>query len=276
MDKKVKEFYHNFCSNINFSQENKIYEENLKKEYFSSILNDEKLYKFISFSDDKNLNTLKLNSLKKQELWFGAHYTFKDDTELQIKVNPYKVVRFTNLSPNEIFCRVNNLRELKDICCFTTNIRDVMWKEYANDYNGICLEFRIKSYEYIMPVIYTNKNEVDYSNDLISALNSTKEDNYNVRVLAFEPFVLKDKNKYQYEDEVRLLCADVYDDANGEMGGAIWQGKKQLLGYKGINYSYSYVGLELVGVYIGKNLDENIKEDVINIILEQKINIVAE
>jgi hypothetical protein len=70
--------------------------------------------------------------------------------------------------------------------------------------------------------------------------------------MAILPWVLKDK-KYYRENELRFLCGDAYDDENGIMGGRIAAGKKNLMGIKGLPYTFDYTGIVLKKVHLGDN-----------------------
>lgn len=276
MDKDIKIFYQNFYESDFIDNDTR---EILKKNFYNKKLTDNKVYKYISFNNDFELNKSKIQSFRNQELWFGAYYTFNDQTELDINIDYNKVSKATNISKSNLVDKVNCFRQMNDICCLTTSLRDKMWNDYANNYNGICLCFDVKSYEYILPVIYSNKKEIDFTETLIDALKSTANYNNNIDItnskaikrLTFEPLVLKDYNTYAYEDEVRLYCGDKFDDINDELGGRVYPNIKQILGYKGCNFSYKKIGLELCKMYLGKNLDNKIKKEILEIAKEQNI-----
>lgn len=253
---------------MGFSEESTQKKQQLKKNYFDNKIVNEKLYKFIGFNNDEPTNRLKIEALKDEKLWFGAYYTFEDDTELKININPQKVARLTGTQIEYSKFLVETLREMNDICCLTTGIRDEMWREYANNGNGVCLVFDIISYEYIMPVIYAKKEDVDYTSVLVGAINcknKIKHDgsvDLNISRLTFEPNVLKDKEKYQFEDEVRLLCGDAYDESSGNLGGRVIEGKKKSIGYLGTYYPYNYVGLRLNDIIFGSRLVQSIEKEI--------------
>jgi hypothetical protein len=49
-----------------------------KVDFLKTIIVDDKLYKFIAFDDDSYLNQIKLQCLKKGQLWF-SYYKFLND-----------------------------------------------------------------------------------------------------------------------------------------------------------------------------------------------------
>lgn len=146
----------------------------------------------------------------------------------------------------------STINEMNDISCFTYDPSNFMWQEYANNGNGFCMEFDLKDSDKFFPVIYLDKDKLDYTNDIIKSFKDKKPDFKTISKLAILPWVTKDF-KYQKEHELRFLCGDIYNDEQGPMGGRIAPGKKKLLGYKGIEYSFEYAGLVLKKVNIGPN-----------------------
>ncbi len=279
MDKEVEQFYEDFYESEFMDNATRF---ELKKIFYNKKLTNNKVYKYISFNNDFELNKLKIQSFRNQGLWFGAYYTFNDQTELDINIDYNKVSKATNIPKSNLVGIVNCFRQMNDICCLTTSLRNKMWNDYANNYNGICLCFDVKSYEYILPVIYSNKKEIDFTETLIVALKSTYNYNSNIDItnikaikrLTFEPLVLKDYNTYAYEDEVRLYCGEKFDDINDELGGRVYPKIKEKLKYTGCNYSYEKLGLELCEIYLGKNLDNSIKKEIITIANNQNVKII--
>ncbi len=242
-----------FVDNSNWTNE--------QRGFYDEILPNKLLYKYIAFDDDKGLNAQKMQCLKEKKLWYAAHYTLLDKTEFQIQANIFKVARLTNCSIQYVKYILEMLRELSDVCCLTDSLRENMWQTYANNHNGICCVFSIYDYEKLNPVIYCKKDRADFTKEVISVI---KNPNINkaMRVLATVPFVLKDKQNYGVEQEIRLLSGDIYDSEFDELGGRIDAGKKKEIGYKGTTYSYEYSGLKLEKIVLGKNLDDQIKKQI--------------
>lgn len=232
---------------------------NEQKDFYERILPDKLLYKYIAFDDDANLNAKKIQCLQEEKLWYAAHYTLLDKTEFQIQANIYKVARLTNTSVKYVHDILETLRELCDVCCLTDSLREQMWQEYANNHNGICCIFSILDYKNLSPVIYCKKDRADFTNEVIRAIKNPNM-NADVKVISTIPFVLKDKQSYGFEQEIRLLSQDIYDSEDDELGGRIDVGKKKEIGYKGTYYSYEYSGLKLDKIILGRNLNDTIKE----------------
>lgn len=282
MDEAIKQFYQDFYDCIGISEESSNVIEKLKKEYFADKIINETLYKFIAFDDNTNLNFQKINALKNKQLWFGAYYVFEDGTEMQVNADFDRISKETGCGYKFAEFFASCQREMRDICCLTTSINENMWNKYANNHRGICLVFKILSYSFILPVIYTQKSKIDYTDSMISAFKCLKQTpnelyfNKDLRRLTFEPSVLKNLEEYSYENEVRLLCGDSYDDAFGPLGGRIYDGQKKSIGYKGCYYTYDYVKLELSKIIVGKNLNKEILDEIISIANEQNVQLIYE
>lgn len=282
MDESIKQFYKDFYDCIGISEESSNVIEKLKKEYFADKIKNETLFKFIAFDDNTNLNFQKINALKNKQLWFGAYYVFEDGTEMQVKADYERISKETGCDYKIAELYVNFQRELKDVCCLTTSISEEMWNRYANNHSGICLVFKIKSYSFMFPVIYTQKSNIDYTDSIISVFKSLKHSpsqlylNKELRRISFEPIVLKNSVDYAYENEVRLLCGDSSDYIFGPCGERLFKTQKKNIGYKGCYYTYDYVKLELSKIIVGKNINKVILDEIISIANEQNVQLIYE
>ena len=166
--------------------------------------------------------------------------------------NKYKVKCCTKKSQYELDFFLSALNEMNDISCFTYTFSDFMWEQYANNGNGFCMEFELKDSDKFFPVVYLDKDKLDYTNLIIKSFAAKTHDFRVISKLSILPWVTKDF-EFQRENELRFLCGDVYDYENGPMGGIIAPGRKKLLGYNGIEYSFEHAGLVLQKVIIGAN-----------------------
>lgn len=134
------------------------------------------------------------------------------------------------------------------------------WYNYAVNGNGICIEFDVGNYEYLYPIEYVEKLNVDFDQMVISAINESD------MALSIIPWVIK--NPYNQcanidstkEKEVRILYCP-YD--NGEVNcGIIQKDIKEQLRYRGIEKPYSDFKLEISKVIIGENCNKEIADDL--------------
>ncbi len=259
------------CSNV-FEYYEKYYNdgsrEDIKKEYLFSILENRRLYKFIPFTDDVKLNDSKLNCFENNLLWISCIYTINDETELEMIIDYDRASKVLNKSQQDLKEFVDSIRELDDVACFTNSIRDEMWKEYCNNYNGFCLEFELQETDYFQPVIYCNKSTVDYTQYLIDYYRASHNpfSSYisNPDCVRFAELagVLKDKEKYGFEQEIRLRTSDAFDDPNGILFGRVSPRIKKIIGYKGFAKKYKECGIELKKVYIGNKVSDELREQL--------------
>lgn len=245
-----------------------------KDTYIRGKLYNDIIYKFIAFTDDESLNKKKLHMLSNNQFWASYHTYFEDKREVFRKYNIYEVTKSTNQSVNQIIEFFRIVDEMFDIACFTYEISDFMWSEYANKSNGFCMELKILDTDKFFPVSYVDKNKVDYTQEIISSYSA---DNItalkSIQKLSLLPWVIKDL-KYVNENELRFMCCDIYDNEDEPMGGRIFDGKKNLMGYKGYAYSFSYAGLSLHKIVIGCKC--TLKYELINICNTLNIQYVVE
>lgn len=255
------DFYNDF---IRIPFGNDVTYESLKVKYFSEQLQENTLYKYISFDTDDGLNEKKLTALENDQLWFAAPHVLRnnDPSEFQINANTCRVAKATGWTMQNVIKFLNTLREYNDLCCLSDRLHEFMWMNYANNHSGCCCVFEIKNTEMLMPVIYCDKKKTDFTQELIRFMKNPDIDGSALKTLAFVCPSLKDKEKYENEHEVRLLCADAYDSENGPLGGRIAEGKKEAIGYAGTYYSYAKCGLSLKKIIIGKNAPISIIERI--------------
>lgn len=244
------DFYDDYFSIEPFSKNND--GNQFKDNYIRSKMKYGKIYKFVAFTEDEKLNSRKLDMLIKNQFWASCYDYFNDDREVLRPYNQFVVCRETRKTKHDLNIFFSTVNEMNDISCFTYEPSDFMWQEYANNGNGFCMEFELFDSDKFFPIVYLNKDNLDYTNDIVNLFSSTKTDFRVLNRLAILPWITKDPI-YQTENELRFLCGDVYDDEDGPMGGKIAPGKKRLLNYKGFEYSFEYAGIILKKVYIGSN-----------------------
>lgn len=115
--------------NLGFYQEyDKRKHKDLKQykiDYLKTIIVDDKLYKFIAF-DDVYLNQIKLQGLKKGQLWFSYYKFLNDKTEFDMKFDASKVSYKTGVPCDNIKFFVSTMKELYDVCSLTYSYVDDM------------------------------------------------------------------------------------------------------------------------------------------------------
>lgn len=217
------------------------------------------IYKFIAFTENEELNHIKLQLIRDNSLWVSNYNNFTDKNEVSVPCNLLRVSRKAKISLDSIRLLINTSKQMNDVSCFTYDMAPFMWIYYANNSNGLCLKFKLVDTDKFFPVIYLDKSKIDFTDDFIHAYR-TQGLKYISR-LSILPWVLKDK-KYSPENELRFLCGDVYDSEDGIMGGRIAPDKKELMGYKGTTYTYNYSGIKLSDILIGSNCRDDCRREI--------------
>lgn len=113
-----------------------------------------------------------------------------------------------------LFISAANAREQFGICSLTTEKNDsAMWKDYANDGAGYCVEYDLLNYKYselLLPVVYNEQREnnvlmnivCDFIGQMIIGMSNGQIDADRSRYLRM--FLTKDL-KWQYQKEWRLI-----------------------------------------------------------------------
>lgn len=251
-------FYPEYVKRMNLLKDGSTEEEtNYKINYLKQIIKNDKVYKFIGLNDTPDKNEQKINTLLKGNIWFSQYKILNDQTEFQINYNARKIAKVIGCDEAYIRFIVDCMMEIYDIYSLTYEYSPKMWKNYASDGNGICIEYNIEDYDYLFPVEYVNKGEIDFNNMLINALQGESLE------FAILPWVIK--NPYNEtaslnstdEKEVRILFSP-YDDKdinNGKVDANI----KEELSYKGISKPYSEFGLSISKIIVGNKCDAEIK-----------------
>jgi phage regulator Rha-like protein len=252
-------FYDNFLEIPLFTEDSA--SERYKDEYIRNKLKNNSIYKFIPFSEDEDLNNRKIELVAEKKLWVSYHWCFKDKNEVATSCNPKVIARKVGISEKIVRSFINTTKEMNDVSCFTYGMNDFMWDNYANGRDGFCLRFEVISTGMFYPVIYLNKEIIDFTEDYIQDFRNMKKPLKEKRLSrpAILPWVLKDSPYFQ-ENELRFLYGDAYDDENDELGGRIAARKKSMLGYKGTTCSYGYCGIDLKEIIIGEKCSESHKK----------------
>lgn len=244
-----------------------------KIEYLKNIIQNGKVYKFISFEENAEI---KISTLLEAKIWFSFYKTLNDETEFEIDYKVKKVIGKTGYKKEYIDLMVNYLTEMNDVYSLTYTYQECMWKDYAASGNGVCVEFEVGDYDYLYPVEYCDKSKIDFTRMVVSALKHSGME------LSIIPWVVK--NPYNQtadmdstkEKEVRMLYCP-YDLAEFN-GGTIAYNIKERRGYEGIAKPYEDFKLKITKVIIGdkcraehvSELQKHFDEHSINYVIRGK------
>lgn len=221
-----------------------------KIEYLKKIIQNGKVYKFISFEENAEI---KISTLLEGKIWFSFYKLLNDETEFEIKYKVKSVIEKTGYKKEYIDLIVNYLTEMYDVYSLTYVYQEYMWEDYAASGNGICVEFEVGDYDHLYPVEYCDKSKIDFTRMVVSALAQSGME------LSIIPWVVK--NPYNQtvhmdstkEKEVRMLYCP-YDLAEFN-GGTLAYNIKERMGYKGIAKPYKDFKLKITKVIIGDKCD---------------------
>lgn len=251
-----------------------------KISYLKSLLNNNKIYKFIPFDDDEKLNEIKLQCLNDDNLWFSHFRKLNDPTEFEISYRVKKVRNKLGKTKESIDHFIKTITEIYDVCSFSYVYEEYMWDKYANKCSGICLEFDVDDLDMLYPVEYKLKSKIDFDKMIINSFKIYEETIrqkdgiiYNDPLVLY-PWVVKnpfngilDSTK---EKEVRLLYSPYeYSEFNN---GIINENIKNKMSYNGINVKYKRVKLNLNNVIFGSRCNSEIVEKIEGICKGKNIN----
>lgn len=194
----------------------------------------EKLYKFISFDSNENLNKSKIETFGKGDLYASSPLYFNDPYDCELSFNfldnfeyleqlvtnglvlnreerrkfkKTKVKGEVDKLQRELTKEWNIYKEEIAVCCFTEQVDNfLMWSHYANCYNGICLEYNKNDIkDYLLAA-------VNYTDQLQSAItNITSEDlkneNYTRLFMSAIKSVFSKHYQWSYEKEWRVVVS---------------------------------------------------------------------
>ncbi|MEG2270449.1 MAG: hypothetical protein RSC27_03920 [Bacilli bacterium] len=225
------------------------------------------LYKFIAFKNgDKIVNKNKLKCLINNKIWVSCICNFIDNNEFFMSIDYKEASSKTNASIKELKEYVSLIREFEDVVCFTNNITEEKWDKYANNHNGICLEFQIENYEAYFPVLYVDKDKFDYTKLLIEEYIILKENPFcwiKSNYLKFSEYapIIKDKAENEFDEEIRFRSSQ-----NTFLGSRrlVTFNMKKKTNIHGFPITYDECGIVLKKIFLGKNLNIDIKRVLLN------------
>ena len=165
------------------------------KELSEKGFTDKEIKKVINLSPEKAYNFIR----DRLAITFGKYGASKLDD-------------FSYVSISEELDKINHLNSFNRIACFTeTYINMPMWSSYANDYQGICIEYNVEKKDIlqkIFPVIYTDNLPDIY--DMFSKLEFRKELPIVSSKYLFLRLLFKNDD-WGYEKEWRFIDNALYE-----------------------------------------------------------------
>ncbi len=252
----------------------------LKIKRIKAVVKDDKIYKFILFDDNIDLNNVKLKSLESDNLCFSHYIYLNDPTEFELKYDIKKVANKSGVRKENIKLFVDSIKEIYDVCSFTYEYSSDMWKNYANNGRGICLVFEVQDYDMLFPVDYIDKWKINYSKLLIDSYKRQANNEWwgYSGPMSLLPFVTKNPMNGELdstkEKELRILYSPFDEGLVND--GYLYPNVKRDTRYVGSNVSYDYCKLKLSQIIIGTNCDDYIRKSIAKIYAAKNIALLYE
>ncbi len=136
-----------------------------------------KLYKYYSLDDRKEVNEKKLSCLEENKIFLSDFNSFNDPFEGRYFMFDYKKLQEYGLQKENVQDILSALQKNLKVSCFTnTNEQNMpMWAYYANNHQGYCVEYELdeEQKKLIFPVLYENERRSgDWT--IVSLLDSVR------------------------------------------------------------------------------------------------------
>lgn len=185
-----------------------------------------KLIKFISLTDDDELNNTKFETLSEQKIWFSSINKVNDPYEFKGMYIDTKKLK-NNGYTDENICLITYLFELTKkfgITCLSANTFDnlPMWAYYTNNHKGFCVEYDVTNKECIYEIMYEpelleitsilSNLYVEIQKNIINLNTNNEMLDYYTTLFKYQLF-LKHKS-WEHEKEYRIVYPMKYNQSN--------------------------------------------------------------
>ena len=215
------------------------------------------LYKFISLTDDKELNEEKLKTFRQQQIFMSdAKYLNDPFDNKAFFYDPQKLSDIERLAPHGGKL-IDNFSTMVKVSALTTNdyTSMPMWAHYANNHNGFCISYDPKLKE--NAILCGTTFPVQYTNKRIDITESMKQ--YTLYVISeFEKQSIQGKARIDLDDLSMLFRSTLFYNIKHET----WAYEKEFrstVGESAKNMPYLpaipkevYVGLKCADEYVTK------------------------
>ena len=253
--------------------------ENLSNSSLKIDINTENsLYKYLP------IDGYSIENLKNSELFFNFAGNFKDDFDSLLKI----MSKVEPIYKDKIGTKLEKLFQRDTlVTCFTEKNSDkTMWKRYAGNHKGFCLEFSFKDFQkkYLYEQIKKEDNHTEnicpviYDNDIYDGakffprgrgdgfFEKINDDEFFILRCVIQPLIyfvtLTKKMKFLYENEWRWFKLYTYD-LKDEDNFKVLENKKGVLRKV----------LLPKAIYLGKNIEEKNKKEIIEICKSKGIKV---
>ena len=222
------------------------------------------LYKYYSFTDDQDLNKLKLNTLADKKIFLSELNKFNDPFD-------GRAMFYSTSDLNQFdTLKKHNGRLVDDFASFhigaslsASNYTNMpMWAHYANNHKGYCVSYKtaenfmISSFAFPIQYLDARVDITDY-------------------LVRFVDYMMREKNKNIVSGEKVILIDDLtlvlVFQLLDNIKGTDWSYEKEFRISLPKTHPERYIELKPYQIYIGKNCDYNCENALVNIAKQQNI-----
>ena len=251
---QLKTFFYEYIPETKKSYPKKIYKyvslttpTDEEKNTLATLFKSPNLKKWIKGSSNRTINENKLYSLATDSLWFtrSNSATLNDPFEGRRIAYDDALFPFETWQIEYLKQFAENIRNNLFICCLSkNNDSPPMWANYANNYNGYCLEFEILDAKNLCEVYYTyGKNPFNFEykglkDDLLED-RITRDEAYKYIEQLHIYWASSKHSDWNYEDEIRALFCNLDKD---------------------MNIAYEAIGIKLSAIIVGHNCSKEYQD----------------
>lgn len=240
---------------MNYGEYYRKFKDNPAKAYAYKKANvPKKMYKYMSLENKYNE---KIDNLLNNKLWLSNYQELNDPYECHNLFLDIEYLKEYGWSDNCIKNCQHDYQEFRKnflIGSLTSNFDSNMplWAHYANNHRGICIEYEVTDSSWIYPVTYENQR-IEATNSIIKFLTTTLQErlskvnsnNDDIFIMTLQPCMKH--YSWSYEKEYRVI-------------------KWDLIGEKtGVDILLSEIGLKITAIYLGYNISDNHKWDIVDV-----------
>lgn len=219
----------------------------------------QKIYKYISLKsmnscgytekcvNEEEENNKKITSIRDNKIWLSTYNNLNDPFELSALYIDEEKLNKVGWPIDDVKTIFEGFKKSFLIGSFTTHLENClpMWAHYANNHQGICVEYDVEDSSYLYKVSYEN-SRIPIASIITHIIDGyyLEEEGKNADVDMYLSSVLhsaciKDKS-WSYEDEFRILYPNLNKTNYGQLIDIDEIGLKICAVYTGINCNATY------------------------------------
>lgn len=245
-------------------------------EYYRMASAPKKLYKFLPMYNRGNaeVNRRNIETLGAKEIWAASRNSLNDPYEFKtFYLNEEKANQYGH--PVDIYNQlIDGIRDRNLIVSFTADVDDEekainnmpMWAYYANNHQGICIEYEVENAALLYPVYY-EKDRIPLMTVFANYFNLI-QDAMDAKISP------EDKELIKYQSMTRaLLFTKQYSWVGENEYRLIIPTAKPIGNSPGKRIKLTGCGLNMKSIYIGQNCNDRVANIVYREMANKTVNI---